>query len=127
MKRSITVHLSEFSVKALAGGEESGSKRVPARLAQAVRLYLSERDSHPPGWSVPTALREEALGGVELELVADEDLLGAFEREADRQGVSVSRLAAQAAIYCAAELDSGRITRRILDDLDRDGAPGTGR
>jgi hypothetical protein len=124
MKRSVTVQLSEFSARALAGKEEDGSEYAPGRLARAIRVYLREGRSGRPGWSVPTALRREDPGGVELELVADEDLLRAFEQEADRQGVSVSRLAAQAVVYYAAEMDGGRITQRILDDLDGNEAPG---
>lgn len=118
MKRSITVWLSEFSVEALARGEGRDSEYVPARLVRAVRLYLSARDAKKPGWSVPSALRGRKSDEVELELVAEEKLCRALEEEAGKQGVSVSRLAGQAAIYYAAELDAGRITQSILDDLD---------
>jgi hypothetical protein len=41
-----------------------------------------------------------------------------FEAEAGKQGVSAQQLLEHAAFYFAAELDAGRITRRILDDLD---------
>jgi hypothetical protein len=116
MKRSVTVWLSEFSAEALARGD--GPEHVPARLIRAIHLYLGARDSGRPGWSVPSTLREREPRGVELELVADEDLWRAFEQEAGKQGVSVSRLAGQAAIYYAAELDAGRVTQRILDDSE---------
>lgn len=118
MKRSVTVRLSEFCAEALARGEGKDYERIPARLVRAVRLYLSAGDSQRPGWSVPSALRGKESDDVELELVADEDLLRALEEEAGKQRVSVSRLAGQAAIYYAAELDAGRITQHILDDLD---------
>lgn len=122
MKRAITVQLSEFCVEALAQGEGKDSKWIPSRLARAVRLYLSARGSKRPGWSVPSVLRQRGYGDVELRLVADEKLLRELEKEAGKQGVSVSRLAGQAAIYYSAELDAGRITQSILDDLDEEGA-----
>lgn len=126
MKRAVTVWLSEFSVRSLEGDDGKGSAHVPARLIQAIRLYLSEGGTLRPGWSVPSMLRGEERREVELELVADENLLRAFEEEAGKQGVSVSRLAGQAAIYYAAEIDAGRITQRILDDLDDEDAEDLG-
>ncbi len=48
----------------------------------------------------------------------DSELWREFEEEAERQGVSVEQLAEHAAFYFAAELDAGRVTQRILDDLE---------
>ena len=45
------------------------------------------------------------------------DLWKDFEGEATRQAVRVEQLAEHAAFYFAAEVDAGRITQRILDDL----------
>jgi hypothetical protein len=117
-KRSLTVSLSSFSFEALAGGEAKDSEQVGARLAQAVRVYLNARDSKRLGWSIPAVLRAKEPEDVELELVAEEQLLRAFEEEAGRQGASLSQLAGQAALYYAAELDAGRLTQRVLDDLE---------
>jgi len=119
-KRSLSVILSKFSAEALARGKASESEHLDARLVRAARFYLHEGAAARSGWSVPSALRAEEPQGVEVALEADGALLEAFEAEAGRQGVSLSRLASQAALVYAAELDAGRITQRVLDDLDGD-------
>jgi hypothetical protein len=118
--RPLKVHLSEFSVGALARSAPRDSSEIRARCVRAVRFYLHEADSPRPGWSVPSSLRGEEPGAVELELELDERLREALETEAGKQGVSVSRLVSQAAIFYAAEFDAGRITQRVLDDLESD-------
>jgi hypothetical protein len=122
MKRPLTLHLSKFSFEALAGDEGQGSEQEnAARLVRAFRLYLEDRDSNQPGWAYPRFLRGEETAGLELELVVEEDLLCALEEEAGRQGVSVSQMAGHAAFYYAAELNAGRLTQRILNELENDG------
>jgi hypothetical protein len=118
MKQS--VHLGELALAALAGVAEGSSKAVQARrLVSAIRLYLNESDSDRPGWPYPGFLPERGeIGEERLELDVEEDLWRAFEREADRQGVSVSQLASHAALYYAAELSSGRLTQGIGDKLE---------
>jgi len=111
--------LSEFAVDAIARGEPRDSEEVRRRLGRAVRFYLREAGAQRPGWSVPAALRGER-GEVEVRLDLDDELRRRLEREARRQGVSLSRLVSQAVIYYAAELDAGRITQRVLDDLRGD-------
>lgn len=124
-KRSVTVGLSQLAFGALAGEERGGSVRAPVRTENAIRLYLSDRDSGRPAWPYPDFLRGgEAGGDVGLELHVDPDLWLQFEAEADKQGISVQQLLDHAAFYFAAELDAGRITQRILDDLDSTEAEG---
>ncbi len=122
MKRPVTLHLSQFVFQALAADRENGFEDAAVELSRAVRLYLSDSEADRPGWTYPPALRDEDEGEVELELSIDEDLWRGLEEEAGRQGVSVSRLAAHAALYYAAELDAGRITQRILDKLESEGS-----
>lgn len=118
MRRPLTVTLSEFSFELLARGESAGSEQVRRRFAHALRFYLHEADAGRSGWSVPAVLRQAERTDVELCLEIDAGLLRAVEVEAGKQHVTVSRLVAQAAIYYAAELDAGRITQRLLDDLE---------
>lgn len=118
MNRFVTVHIGEFSVVALGAESEAGSERVEDRLARALGLYLHDKEGARPGWGYPAALPGKEGGEVELELSVDEDLWRAFEREARRQGVTVSKLAGHAALYYAAEVDAGRITQRILDRFE---------
>jgi hypothetical protein len=114
--------LGDFSAEALksrhADGEEDG---LPRSLMLAIRYYLAERDSRRPAWAYPDLRREDPEsvgdGRIELEVSLEVAAWKAFREEAERQGVSVDRLAEHAALYFAADLDSGRLSRRILDEL----------
>ncbi|HEX6781202.1 MAG TPA: hypothetical protein VF125_04140 [Solirubrobacterales bacterium] len=53
-----------------------------------------------------------------VELDVADDLWLEFGEEAAGQGVTVDQLAEHAAFYFAAEVDAGRVTDRILDDLE---------
>jgi len=53
-----------------------------------------------------------------VELDVADDLWLEFGEEAASQGVTVDQLAEHAAFYFAAEVDAGRVTNRILDDLE---------
>jgi hypothetical protein len=118
-KQPVTVRLSQLAFEALAGEEPSGSPRAPVRTGSAIRIYLGDKSSDRPAWPYPGFLRgSEAQEDVELELDVDADLWLQFEAEAGKQAVSAQQLLEHAAFYFAAELDAGRITRRILDDLD---------
>jgi hypothetical protein len=123
--RPLTLRLSAFSVETLAGEQQSPGQ-VQAGLEQAVRLYLGDRSLGQPGWAYPGFLREREAGEVELEMVADDDLLQALEEEAERQDVTVSELVEHAVLYYSAELSAGRFTQRILDELESDDLEGGG-
>lgn len=117
--RSLKVTLSDFVIGAIARDEPRDSPQAQGRLSRAIRFYLHEASLRRPGWSVPSALRGEQ-GGAEMKLELDDELLRGLEAEARKQDVSLSRLVSQAAIYYAAELDAGRITQRVLEDLGED-------
>lgn len=88
---------------------------------RAIRFYLSEKDADGAGWRYAPFLRERQRGiEVALELEIDDSLWRALEDEAASQQVPVERLMEHAAFYYAAELDAGRITKRILDRIDVD-------
>lgn len=109
MSRSVTVRLSEFALVALRGEERHGAMRAQEQMVRAVRYYLSEKDSEHPGWLYPDFLRSrEESQAVELEFTIDENSWRSFKGEAQRQGVSVKRLAEHAALYYVAELNAGR-------------------
>ena len=115
----VTVKLSQLAFEALSGGAHSGSPhRVAQQMEGAIRCYLDDRESERPAWRYPPFLRgSEVQEDVELRLSIKGELWHAFEAEASRQDVSVQQLAEHAAFYLAAELDAGRITQRILDEL----------
>ena len=98
----------------------SGARsRLPTRLESALRCYLGDRGTDRPAWPYPGFLRgSEPQRDVEMEFEVPADLWGEFSEEADKQEVTVEQLAEHAAFYFAAELDAGRVTERILADLD---------
>ena len=117
--RWVTVHLSGFACEALAGGGGADKERVPARVIGAIRCYLNDRDAEESGWSYPHFLpQERPAEEVALRLNVDDDLWSSLEEEAERQHVSAEAMVEHAAFYFAAEMNAGRLTRRILADLD---------
>jgi hypothetical protein len=122
MTRLVTVQLSEFACSAVAGETASGGERLAARIVAAIRCYLNDKGSGGLRWAYPSFLAEEEAGGeVTLRLAIDDQLWRSLEQEAERQGVTPQRMVTHAALYVAAEVDAGRVTRRILDDLERTG------
>lgn len=111
--------LSELAVEALAGqgAEATGG----ARLEGALRYYLSDKVTERAAWPYPGFLRgSETQKQVGVEAEVDPGLWREFGEEAAGQGVTVEQLAEHAAFYFAAEVDAGRVTRRILADLERE-------
>jgi hypothetical protein len=126
-RRSVTVRLSRLAFEALAGEERDGDGRVPSTTGSAIRLYLSDKGAGRPAWPYPGFLRQsQTREEVELELEIDPDVWLQFEAEAKKQSVSAQQLLEHAAFYFAAEFNAGRITKRILDDLNADEAKGDG-
>lgn len=120
-KRLERVALSRTAVETLGGGGEGAAALARSRLEGAVRLYLRDKGSGRPAWPYPDFLRgAEHAAEVEVEFSVDPALWRSFKTAACKQDVSVDRLAEHAAYYYAAELDAGRITRRILEDPDQE-------
>ncbi len=119
MRQSVDVELSEFAVQALEGEEGGEPERVPARLVRAILYYLSERGSGRAEWTYPAFMRDTKPSKVvELELNVDEKLWSSLEEEAARQGVSTQQMLGHAALFLAADVNSGRFTERILDGIE---------
>lgn len=109
------IELSGFALTALRQREADPD----SELAVAVAFYLAERDTGRPGWPYPGFLPSTPGQSEPSTTIAlDRELWDELAAEAERQGVAIDLLAAHAAIYFAAELDAGRITRRIVEELD---------
>jgi hypothetical protein len=120
-KRQVTIALSELAFDTLTGGR--GDADASLRMENAILYYLGDGGSDRPAWAYPEFLRgSEVRREVSVELELRGDLWRDFEAQATRQGVTVEQLAEHAAFYFAAELDAGRVTERILEDL----GPGEG-
>ncbi len=118
--RFVTVKLSQLASEALGtDGQLATGHRPEAKMEIAIRFYLGDEGAGRPEWPYPAFLRgSEVREDVEFKLGLEKDLWRSFEAEAARQAVSVAQLAEHAAFYLAAELDAGRITQRILDELE---------
>jgi hypothetical protein len=122
---TVKVKLGAFAAEILARkhqlGASAGNGVRPSSddIAKVIRFYLSESGGERAGWTYPDLLREgRPEEEMELELEVDESLWSEMEREAARQGVTVTQLLEHAVLYYAAELDAGRLTERILGDLE---------
>jgi hypothetical protein len=123
VKRSVTIKLSWLAFEALGVSEKIDPQRVGAKMAVVARFYLGDRGTGRPAWPYPAHLRGgEVHEDVELSMSIDDDLWLSFATEADRQDVSIQQLSEHAAFYFAAESDAGRITQRLLEDLESKGA-----
>lgn len=125
-KQQVTVELSQLAFETLTSGGPVTAG--PVRMQVALRCYVGDRDTDRPAWPYPGFLRNaEKQGDVEIEFEIAEDLWRDFSEEAERQGVTTGQLVEHAAFYFAAEVDAGRVTERILEDLgpaDADTAQG---
>ena len=118
-KSRVSVALSELAAGALLG--EQREQSASRRLESALRCYLGDRDTDRPGWPSPGFVRgSEPQKDVEMEFEVPTDLWREFSEEANKQEVTLEQLVEHAAFYFAAELDAGRVTERILADLDAD-------
>lgn len=119
VKRSVTVGLGAFAREALKAAEMNGAETA-ASVVRAIRVYLNDRGNAEPGWAYPALMREQGQlpGTTELELCVDDGLWRSLEEEAATQGVTSQQLLQHAVLYLTAEVDAGRITQRILEDLE---------
>jgi hypothetical protein len=117
LQRLLLLSLEEFGASTLEAEAERCSVSPGALGGHAVRYYLSDRDSGRMALRVPRlsqdAAREPAF---ELKLDLDADTWRELDKEAQRQEVSVERLLTHAIIYFLADLDAGRVERRMLEE-----------
>ncbi len=111
--------LGNFGLESLGGSYRRHTETLERSLLQAIRYYLADQSSERAGWPYPGFIHDGQHDGrgVELELSVDDAVWDDFSKEADRQGVSADHLLQHAALYFAADRDSGRLAQRILSDL----------
>jgi hypothetical protein len=116
VQRLLLLSLEEFGASALAEQAERYSV-TPAQLGRhAVRYYLSERASGRMALRVPRFTEDpDREPSLELKLDLDPDTWQELDKEAERQEVSIERLLAHAVMYFLADLDAGRVERRMLE------------
>ena len=118
--RALRFQLDDFGRDAL---DEFLRRRRDSRsrvVRTASLYYLADRDRGRPAWPVPpsaTAPRE----GSDVTVRLDNETWDAVHEEAERQGVSAADLTRHAVLYFLADVDSGRVARRlarVLSDGD---------
>ena len=118
-KLDVTVLISQLAFEALMDGRAAEQDQIRVRMESALRCYLADRDKDRPAWPYPGFLRgSETQADVQVDFTVPADLWGEFTEEGTRQGVTVEQLAEHAAFYLAAELEAGRVTERILAELE---------
>jgi hypothetical protein len=120
MPRTVEMKMGDFAL-GLLGAPSADGADASRSLVQAVRYYLTDRDSGRAGWSYPSFFGEDGDGpDRKVRLTIDDAIWGEFTVEAERQGVSPDQLLQHAALYFLADRDTGRLTQRILEDLGRE-------
>jgi hypothetical protein len=119
MSRSLTLEMDEFGLEAFTelAERQGGSASRVARMA--AQYYLGDSDDERPAWRVPSFAHEvepeRRRAGVRVEL--DDATWDALVQEARRQGVDVGVLAVHAVLYFIADVDSGRVARRMGESV----------
>jgi hypothetical protein len=114
--------LGDLSLESLGGAKRRDGGSLERLLVQAIRYYLADRDSGRAGWPYPDFVLDGDSGEEKtVRIVVDGAVWGEFSQEAARQGISTDQLLRHAALYFAADLDSGRLTQRILEGLEGEG------
>jgi hypothetical protein len=116
MKRRLTLTLDEFGRSTLEAEARRYSIEPQEFVQRAAEYFLAESEDRT-AHRVPRFAREES-GGVKLplELELKREVWDELDAEAARQGVSQERLLGFAALYLVADLDSGRVAERVLED-----------
>jgi hypothetical protein len=102
MRTIVKVALGTF---ARAGIEAHLGSDVLTGLRVALVDYARKLESGSSPIEIPRFCRGAVPAAVDFELPVDRPTLAILEREAERQGASVSQLAAHAVLACLAELD----------------------
>jgi hypothetical protein len=117
MRRVVTVRLGALAVDALTGKAGGDSPPEPDDVLRAIGFYLNDKDGNRSGWRYPEFLRGTGLGSkVDVELSIENSMWRLLKSEAESQRVSIEQLVEHAALYYAAELDTGRIAERMLGE-----------
>jgi hypothetical protein len=118
------VRLGAFAAEVLARKLGNGGPPGSGDFERVIQFYLGEPGTRPHGWAYPDFLRERrASNDVELDLNIEDLLWISLEAEAREQDVEVDRLLEHATLYFAAEMDAGRATERILEEIEKEEEP----
>jgi hypothetical protein len=113
MGRRLTLRLGPFEREAL--DRYGNSQRVTAVqvIRTAVLYYLRERDSDRLEWRMPELARAQPGGATAVEVEVEEETWRSLVEEAAAQSTDSETLARHALLFFLADVDSGRIARKL--------------
>ena len=116
MKRRLTLTLDDFGRSAVEAETDRYLLETHEFVQHAARYFLAESERGRTARHVPRFRREES-GDVKVPLVLElqREVWDELEAEAADQDVSLERLLGYAALYLVADLDSGRVSERLLE------------
>jgi hypothetical protein len=118
MRRSMTLALGGFGRQAIE--EQASRYGLPPEelVSRAAQYYLADRGLKRAARRTPRFRREAGTpdNNLELELDLDREAWTALRQESKRQGVSLEQVLEHAAMYLLADLESGRVAARFLEE-----------
>lgn len=125
VKRTVTLTVSKLASDAIARLGGASAAGASLNLSAAIRVYLEDEGGGRAGWAFPGFLSEAEPGErTRIEVEIDRSLWERFEAQAAGQEVTADRLADHAALYLAAEIESGRVIERLLESSGGSNAEG---
>lgn len=114
----MTATIEGFTLESLGGSGSGDRLTLGCSFAQAIRYYLSERDSGRAGWRYPRFMSVAGSGPSavdETHFRIDGKVWDELSDEAGRQGVTTDELLRHAVLFFVADRESGRVARRIFE------------
>ena len=127
MRRRVTLTLSDFVANALREQARANALSPEEFLDRAARYYLSERSTDRPARKIPPFLKSGPNGrAMALELDLDDGSWEELEAVAEREGTPTERVLEHALLLLIADLDSGRVATRFVEQADEQPPVGEG-
>ena len=114
--RELTLRLDEFGWGILESQAQRDGETLDAFLSRAAAYFDGELQAIRAATVVPKFRRDGGGVAREIRLDVAPACWEHLETEAARQGVALERLLEHAALLHLADIDSGRVARRVLDD-----------
>jgi hypothetical protein len=117
LKRQVTLMLSEFVANMLREQARAHALAPGEFLDLAARYYLDERSTRRPAGRLPDFLEGRPDGGkIALELNLEEASWAELEGVAEGEGAPPERVLEHALLLLVADLDSGRVATRFVEE-----------
>lgn len=119
-RRLLSIRFESFGWEAVDKAASAAGTSNKELIADACGHLLVEADKGRPAASLPRMPAPAGGDERELELTLPARIWDLLDAEAERQGAELPRLIEHAALLYVSDLDAGRATNAILDELDED-------